>query len=214
MKNRLLPNEDRARIAIVVLWVVLFLDILNLIADYFQYNLLTDIENGIGISPEAINTNDSSQRIIAILGLIALIISGITFIRWFRRAYNNLGLMGERMKHSEGWAAGSWFVPFLCLYMPFEMMSEMYRKTKGLLADGRSTKFMGWWWALWLISNIIGSISARLIDSESVSGLKMATIFSMLHALLNILAALLSIKLIREYSEMEKRLPEAVIEND
>lgn len=133
MKN-LKPNGQRAKNAITLIWIVLVLEIVSLISGYFQYDLLQTIANGGEISTETANTNDTIVEIIGIIYLIAYIISGVTFILWFRRAYFNLHLRVNHLSQTEGWAAGSWFVPIVSLYRPYQIMKELYHETRKLLS--------------------------------------------------------------------------------
>ncbi len=69
---------------------------------------------------------------------------------WFRRAYFNLHQKVSYLSHSEGWAAGSWFVPIVNLYRPYQIMKEIYVETKELFTKrglsekvGYSTNYLG-----------------------------------------------------------------------
>ena len=132
MEN-LKPNGQRAKNAITLIWIVLVLEIVLLISGYFQYDLLQTAANGSEISIETATANDTREQIIGIIFLIAYIISAVTFIQWFRRAYYNLHLKVNHLSRTEGWAAGSWFVPIVSLYRPYHIMKELYQETRELL---------------------------------------------------------------------------------
>ena len=117
MEN-LKPNGQRAKTAITMIWVVLILEIISLISGYLQYDLLQILANGGDVSMEAADSNDLREQAISIVYLITFVISGVTFIQWFRRAYFNLHSKVNHLSHTEGWAAGSWFVPIINLYRP------------------------------------------------------------------------------------------------
>ena len=108
--NNLRYNGHRAKTAVTLIWIVMFLDIISFISGYFQLNLILRVEDGVAVSASEIDSNDTREQGIAIFYLIAYIISGIVFIQWFRRAYFNLHQKKEFLSFSEGWAAGSWFV--------------------------------------------------------------------------------------------------------
>ncbi|MDR0666202.1 MAG: DUF4328 domain-containing protein [Campylobacteraceae bacterium] len=131
--EKLKPNEQRAKKAIILIWIVLILEIVSFISSYMQYDLLQTFANGGYISPEAADANDNREQIIGIFCLIAYIISAVTFIMWFRRAYYNLHQEADSLLYAEGWAAGSWFIPIINLYRPYKIMKELYVKTKELL---------------------------------------------------------------------------------
>jgi len=219
---RLKPNEDRAKFAIGLIWVVLILDILSLISGYLQYDLLQTFASGGEISNETIESNDSREQIIGLFYLIAFIISAVTFILWFRRAYFNLHQKINYLSHSEGWAAGSWFVPFISLYRPYQIMKELYQETADLLKRNNirvnsnfTTSLLGWWWGLWLLSNAIGQFVFRYSNNAvTIDELTTSTIASMIGNLVSIPLALITIKVIQDYADVEPQLDKIIIESE
>jgi hypothetical protein len=214
--EELKPNEQRAKTAILLIWIVMALEIMSLISGFLQFDLLQTIAKGGYISNETATTNDSREQIIAIIYLIAFIISGITFIQWFRRAYFNLHLKVNNLSHSESWAAKSWFVPFVNLYLPYQIMKELFHETKELLikngltiSENSMTKSLGWWWALWIINNFIGQFVFRYsLKAETVDELTISTLASIFANIIGIPLALITIKIIKEYSNIEPLLNE------
>lgn len=210
MEN-LRPNGQRAKIAMMLIWTVLTIEIISILSDYLQYDLLQTVANGGEISSETATDNDLRQKIIAIIYLVTYIISGITFIRWFRRAYFNLHLKAETLSFTEGWAAGSWFVPFISLYRPKQIMKELYVETQSLLTAKQqistvnlNTQFIGWWWALWLIASFLGQFVFRYsLKAESLEALTTATIASIIASIIGIPLALITVKIIKDYAEIE-----------
>ena len=209
--EKLKPNGQRAKIAIMLIWTVLTIEIISILSDYLQYNLLQTVANDGQISSETATDNDLRQKIIAIIYLVTYIISGITFIRWFRRAYFNLHLKAETLSFTEGWAAGSWFVPFISLYRPKQIMKELYVETQSLLTAKQqistvnlNTQFIGWWWALWLIASFLGQFVFRYsLKAESLEALTTATIASIIASIIGIPLALITVKIIKDYAEIE-----------
>lgn len=70
-----------------------------------QYNLIDRIAHGGEYTMEEADLNDLREMVIGILYVIAYIVSAVTFIQWFRRAYYNLHLLVPRLNREEGWAA-------------------------------------------------------------------------------------------------------------
>ena len=88
--NTMRYNADRARIAITLIWITPALEILMFISGFLQYSMLQDIKAGIEVTSEAADLNDLREGIIGLLYFVVFIISAVTFIRWFRRAYFTL----------------------------------------------------------------------------------------------------------------------------
>jgi hypothetical protein len=210
MEN-LKPNEQRAKNAIILIWIVLALEIVSLISGYFQYVLLQTAANGGEISTETATANDTREQIIGIIYLIVYIISAVTFIQWFRRGYFNLHLRVNHLSQTEGWAAGSWFVPIVSLYRPYQIMKELYQETRELLVkkglsinENFSTGFLGWWWTLWIINNAIGQFVFRYsMKAESIDELTISTVASMIGNVVGIPLALITVKVIKDYTNVE-----------
>ncbi|MDR0232193.1 MAG: DUF4328 domain-containing protein [Dysgonamonadaceae bacterium] len=216
MEN-LRPNEQRAKNAILLIWIVLALEIVNLTSSYMQYDLLQTVANGGFTSDEAAEANDTREGLLGMIYLIAYLISAVTFIMWFRRAYFNLHQKVNTLQFSEGWAAGSWFVPIVNLYRPYQIMKEIYVETKRLFTRkglsekiDYSTSYLGWWWTLWIISAIIGQFVFRfsLKSADTIDNLIITTAAQMILSILGIPLALITIKIIKDYSKVEPLLTE------
>jgi hypothetical protein len=189
------------------------LDIIAFISNYFQFDLLQTVANGGTVTSAEAVFNDIRQQIIGVVYSITYLVSGIVFIQWFRRAYFNLHLRSSHLLYTDGWAAGSWFIPFLNLFRPFQIMKELYVETarifskKGLSEEVSSTKFLGWWWALWLINNTVAQYEFRTsLKAEIAAELSNVTIAGMIGNLISIPLAIITVKVVKDYAKMERVL--------
>jgi hypothetical protein len=221
MEN-LKPNQQRANNAIILIWIVLVFELISLISGCFQYDLLQTAANGGEISTEAATANDTREQLVGIMYLIAYVFSAITFILWFRRAYFNLHQKVTYLAHSESWAAGSWFIPIVCLYRPYQIMKELYQETKKLfirkginINSNFTTSYLGWWWTLWIINGLIGQFVFRYsLKAESIDELIVSTVASIMANLVGIPLALITVKVIKDYSSIEMLLSEVKEEEE
>lgn len=207
------PNAHRANYAMIGVVVVLFLDAVSAVADYSQYNVLIDVRDGIFVSDDKLQNNDLVQQGIAIVYLIAFITSAVFFILWFRRAYYNLGVRTETTYYSEGWAAGSWFVPIISLFRPFQIMKELDEDTSELLGKASSTEvntnsfLIGTWWTLWIISNYIGNVVIKsMFQAETIENYINLTLLDMISSCFGIPLALVTVYMIKNYANKETAL--------
>lgn len=208
------PNHYRSRAAISLIWVVMIIDILIIISLCIIYAIIRDGTNNGKFSEEFIITNSVIQIFLSVIYTILYIISGITFIQWFRRAYFNLHVKSSNLSWSEGWASGSWFVPILNLFVPYQIMTELYEETDSLLAKRSpyysrriTTGLVNWWWALWILDVVFGLVSTIGIlagaDIEDSIAISVIRIF---RSILVIPLALLTVYIIKDYSELEPLL--------
>jgi hypothetical protein len=195
---------------------------ISLVSNIFQYNLLNSIRHGNGVDMNTAAANDLRQQIIAILFIIVYIISAVTFILWFRRAYYNLGTKDVFLSYEDGWAAGSWFIPILNWFRPYQIMKELYTETVEFLNKKGHTpeliignKNINLWWSFWLASSIIGQIVFRYSRAaETVDDFLSVTFLSILSSTLMIPLAIFTVKLIKNYSEFGMKLAEHTIETN
>lgn len=215
-KEEIRPNEIRGRIAVLMILIVLVIDFISVISGYMQYNLLKAIAMGENIAPQVADANDLRESVIAIIYLIAFIISGITFIMWFRRAYFNLHQRVDHLSHSENWAASAWFVPIVNFYRPYQIMKEMYLETKIFLENNRinfnediNTRNLIFWWTLWIVNNFVSQLIFRVYrDSDTLESLMSLTIANAVNSVIGIVLALSTIKVIKDYVKLEELMLE------
>ena len=208
------PNQKRSEIAITLIWICLIVNLISLFSSYLQYELLTQLSNGVEIANYKLEQNDSREQLLGVVTLIVSIISAVTFIQWFRRAYFNLHSLVPNLTYTEGWAAGSWFVPIIGFYRPYQIMMELYNKTiarleETKLIDNQSydVSFVKVWWVLWIIVSIIGRVVYKNIsEAETIDKFIDYTVFSMVQSILYIPLSILTIKVIKEYSNFENLL--------
>ena len=214
MESLLRPNDRRAKNAITLIWIILTLEIISLISGYLQYDLLNTAANGGEISIESANSNDNREQIIGIVYSIVYIISAVMFIQWFRRAYFNLHQITNTLKYKEGWAAGAWFVPVLSLFRPYQIMKDLFIKTKEYLSvknldnnNNLSTEIIGWWWTLWIANNFLSQVVVRYsMRAETIDELTNMTLANIFLNIFGIPLALIAIKMIKNYSSVESLL--------
>ncbi len=116
-----------------------------------------------------------------ISGIIGYLQSGlwlvvaVLFLMWVYRLSANLRTFsGHVMEHTPGWAVGWFFVPIAFLFKPYQVMKEAWQ-----VSHGRETTrptLVGWWWFLYLASNLIGRVAATVVTSPSGTGISAATL--------------------------------------
>lgn len=210
------PNGTRATAAITVLYILLGLEILmgigylvlyfSVSTSLFQFKENTELIIGISIGISSIS----------ILYIIGFIVSAVTFIMWFRRAYYNMEQHVTKLSSSNGWAAGAWFIPFFNLVKPFQIMSELYENTIALFKYHKMENpheprisIVGWWWAFWIINNLFSNISSRLMNNvETLEQLSTGTLLETISSCLGIISCMFAILVIHRYSRMEPLMME------
>ncbi len=204
------PNAQRAKNAITLIWIVLLTQMLSLGSSIMQYDLLSDMSGMEMPDEETISANDTREMVTGLLAMAAYIVSAVFFIQWFRRAYFNLHLRSHNLRYPEGWAAGSWFVPILNWFRPYQIMRELCERTASYLQEKSLPHqavpygLVGWWWAVWVISAVVGQIALRTgISADSIEEISANTVVYIVAGVIEIPLAFLTIAVIKNYARME-----------
>jgi hypothetical protein len=184
----------------------LLLSVVSFGSDYLQYNLANRLVAGEDVPFAELNSNDARQMMLGLIHIGVYLVTVIFFVMWFYRAHANLGPLGaQEVTYTSGWAAGCWFVPFLNLYRPVQIAQEIWRNSEPALQPegytfvrpSTGSALVGFWWAGWLISNLIGNIATRMVWAvNSPSSLLAATSVSMVAEVASIVAAVLALAVV------------------
>ncbi len=169
------PADGAAQWTKGLLVANLVLSVVAIVSGLLQIGLLSRAATG-GISDAEAAANDSRQQLIGVLQFVLILGTAVAFLMWFHRVHKNLpGLGGRELKYTPGWAVGGFFVPFLNLVRPLRVMREVWHGSdpSSLERDVASggpfirnqlgtPSLVGWWWALFLVSNFFGNIAARM----------------------------------------------------
>lgn len=107
---------------------------------------------------------------VGILWILALLGTGAVFIAWIRVAYGNLEAFGAKgsLRWSVGWSVGAWFVPFLNLWRPKQIVDDTWRASDPNLPRGpqrggelRPPLLHHVWWGLWIVVGSLGYFTLR-----------------------------------------------------
>ncbi len=122
------------------------------------------LRSPLGVDVEALEAALRRANAITIVELVSSVITGGVFIAWTRRVYSNLPALGARgLKHSRGWAVGGWFVPFLNLVRPKQIIDATFQVThpNHTLEAGDAWRHISvsplvhWWWGLFIAMRVL-----------------------------------------------------------
>jgi hypothetical protein len=94
---------------------------------------------------------ENASRDLARTGLVATV---ILFLVWFRRARINAERSSWRQRRARAWAVWGWIIPIGNLWIPFQLMGDVWRA--GLPPERRTST--AWlpavWWVSWLLNGV------------------------------------------------------------
>ncbi|MGA0603207.1 DUF4328 domain-containing protein [Caulobacter sp. KR2-114] len=110
------------------------------------------------------------------IGLLSLIACYVIAGMWIYRAARNVRALGARgLDVTPGWAVGSYAVPIMNWFRPLVAMSEIWRASRwpDRWRSQSMPPMMGFWWAGWLATGVLGNIVYAMSKAGSDLGLLM-----------------------------------------
>lgn len=210
----ILPNQARARWAVIVFYIHIILTLAWALAQWWQAGVI-ESDN---LDMETAEQSDTIVAVASLGFILSFVATIIFFLLWFRRAYANLHRLENShsiLSYSEGWAVGGWFVPFLNLVRPYTIMKEIWNETQSnipekLQRDGLvGSSLIGWWWAAWLVYNFLSNLTSRMGGEKEIADIAFGLRAGCMGALCALPAAILAILVIQKINVFEQELYDA-----
>jgi hypothetical protein len=186
-------QDRRARITRALLVTTVAVGAMSLYFSFEERGLLLALQRGEEVDPTTADETDRRVAVVGIAQIAMLVVTGIAWLSWLHRAYDNLRLVGSRTtQFTPGWAVGYWLIPIVNLFRPYQIMRELWLRSENgnilsSLTGARAVPIVAWWWGAWLVAGIVGRLLRRMATrAETVEEL-----FRMIHVA--ILADLLAI---------------------
>jgi len=124
--------------------------------------------------------------------------------RWIYRTNANAHVLSDAMTITPGWSVGWFFVPLANLVMPYQGVKETWwasHESAGLHGEAE-TPLLGWWWGLWLATNILSNVSV-MFGGATDNPFEGSIYIDLLGAALNVPLCLVLIKLIQRLTRVQ-----------
>lgn len=181
------------------------------ISGVLEYQLLNDFKNGVyATEAQAVaagEESDSRQQIVGITQIVIFLVSGILFLKWIYRANFNARQLGASgMWFSPGWSIGWYFIPFANLWRPYQAMKEIWKASSNP-QEWKSQpvpSLLGWWWFVWIVSNVFGNASFRMaVNADQIGELIAANIVTLLSDAMEIPLSFIVLAMVSKVYEMQ-----------
>jgi hypothetical protein len=86
----------------------------------------------------------------------AMVGFGIVFIVWLWRARINAEGCGWQQRRARGWAFWGWVIPIVSLWIPFQLLGDIWRAGLPERKRNRTAWLPALWWVGWLLSTFSG----------------------------------------------------------
>jgi hypothetical protein len=94
---------------------------------------------------------DLTVRGLDTVGNVTIFITGILFMNWLRRARINSECF-MRQRRARGWTFWGWIIPIVNLWIPFQLMGDIWRAGLPPARRRRTAWLPVTWWITWLLS--------------------------------------------------------------
>jgi hypothetical protein len=150
----------------IALALLALIDLAQIVSVCLQISLLSEAQNGAGMTRQAARANLMRESLVSILYLLAYLLSSVLFLRWTYLGKKNAMALGAaflEFEISPGWSVGYHFVPLMNLVMPYKALKETFqasnpdfRPDAQRLEWSSAPKVLPLWWTLWLANGFLG----------------------------------------------------------
>ena len=162
------------------------------------------------------------QGLVLLPWLPLYVLTAVFFLIWLYRAHSNLPLLRPSfLKYTPGWAVGYWFIPFINLYRPYQVVREVWWESDPEIPEEQmflteslhnAPSYMGLWWAFWLGFNFLSNITYRIVwDPEDLNTVTISGYFFVIQGIMVIAAGALLIHSILDISERQSKRHDRIL---
>ena len=199
--------HNRARLVTILLIVGVVISLLTIPSHVLDMYALPFGEE------QEISDNPAGFLALALTGVLGLatiavyIATAVVFLMWLYRVSNNVAAFGKRTANSSGWAVGSFFVPIVNLFIPYQSVKDIWSKSEPTGADATFYSnsppgFFPAWWGFWIASNIASNAYFRMTLAEVPP--EGSVIVGILSEILSIAAAVFAIQVVKEIDRRQE----------
>jgi hypothetical protein len=127
---------------------------LSAFAELSQASLLTALRDGTRtITPAEAKASDDRVAAFGAIGQLVVLAAAACMITWLWQSVRfDQVVLRRSSRFSRGWAIGAWFVPFLNLVRPKQIVDDVWNSATEVANGGgaRSRALLHAWWALYL----------------------------------------------------------------
>tara|TARA_B100001250_G_scaffold204267_1_gene175269 strand:+ start:519 stop:1280 length:762 start_codon:yes stop_codon:yes gene_type:complete len=118
-----------------------FFSLFRVIAFANRANLINDFKDGYRPSFSAVESADDMVLAAVSTTILVNIALLICMIIWAWRATTNLDSLGISHRWGRGWAIGSWFTPIMLCFVPYQIISDAWKKAPNQNISSSTSNF-------------------------------------------------------------------------
>lgn len=135
---------------------------------------------------------------VAILTLAVLVATGVMWIVWMYRCYDNVAAMATRNEYSKPWLIFGWIIPIGSLWIPFRMTLDLAVDPDPQLRSRTVWPALRWWWGTFILLHYVTRIFIRVQSEDFTSEWPFVA-----EAVLSLVVASLAINVVTEVTRRQ-----------
>lgn len=143
-------------------------------SSFLEYELLARED----FTDEEWLASDTREIVIGLVQSALSLVTIVVFSCWIYHANKAVIALGATVPRiSPGWAVGSFFVPFINLWVPYMEMKKLWRASHDPLAAAqvRVSPLLSVWWGVWIVTHLLGTLIFQLWSrAESIESFRTA----------------------------------------
>jgi hypothetical protein len=199
----------------IAIGLVMITDLLTILRISELSGLIDDFVGGqIGL--ERLEQADRQLTEVGFLSLAATAVAGVPFVAWLWRARRNTEFFtNAEHRRSIGWLIGGWVCPVVNLWFPCQIASDVQAASdprtepiRDVLVRTRGGNVVILWWLALLGGTFIGRVAtSQASNATSAESLRPALTLAIVSCVLNVLAGVLAIRMIRTINRLQLNRP-------
>lgn len=178
-----------------------------------QWSLLNDAKAGQDVQA-ALEFTDSLYAVIGICMIVGSLVGTIVFLMWIYRANKNARALGATgMQFTPGWSVGWFFIPFMNLWKPFQVVKEIWRASHSTDAGATSggAGLIAIWWAAWIFNSLVDRVAGALATAANdVDSFIFSRQVNLLAMVVNLTVIVLTVAIVHSITSHQTQRDEAL----
>lgn len=149
----------------------------------------------------------------SILYSLSAALTGVSFLFWFQRVYNNLVCIGIKHFTYKSYLVWlSWFIPLVNFIIPYKIMKEIWDEIENLnreesqkYHEETSYTLVNCWWLFFIIMSIINFFASNIIFSGSFTDLQLGVLLHLFGSIAGVVSLICLYRIIIKIRNNEKK---------
>ena len=122
---------------------------------------------------------DQAGSVLMVTSIMLFVLSAILVACWINRAHKNSRALGVKdIRYSPAMAVGSFFIPIVSLFMPYQLMKQMVSGSLVLTGEAAPRASLLVWWVAYLVGSFSNRISAFMAQKATFESQEIAQLIA------------------------------------